>query len=158
MTLYEINQEIEAVLEEIDPETGELTDEQFEKLSELQIDRNTKIENYALYIKNINAEYKAVKEERQKLQSRESALANNIKRVKSNLAYLLHGEKFKTPRANIYYTTSYSTEIIDQSLIPEKYLRFKDPEPKLADIKKAIDAGEEVLGASVKQNVSIIVR
>ena len=48
MKLYEINHEIEMILESIDEE---LTDEQFQALTDLEMKREEKIENTALYIK-----------------------------------------------------------------------------------------------------------
>ena len=51
MKLYEIDEQI---LNCIDQETGEILDT--EKLEQLQIDRNDKIENLILWIKDLKAE------------------------------------------------------------------------------------------------------
>lgn len=56
MTLYEINN---AILECVDMETGEIIDS--DKLSELQIALDEKIENVALWIKDLKAEAEAIK-------------------------------------------------------------------------------------------------
>ena len=57
MTLYEINQEIESVLENaIDMETGEISEEALQKINELQMAKDVKVENVALWHKNLLAE------------------------------------------------------------------------------------------------------
>ena len=62
MRIYEIDREIEALLEECDPETGEaLFDE--EKLAALEAQRETAVEQLALGYKNLAAEAEAIKAE-----------------------------------------------------------------------------------------------
>ena len=56
MNLYEINREILAC---IDYETGEILDEG--RLNSLEIEREKKIENVALWIKNLESEAAALK-------------------------------------------------------------------------------------------------
>ena len=57
--LYEINQ---AITECIDNETGEIID--VEKLEELQLEREAKIENVALWYKNLLSDAEAYKAEK----------------------------------------------------------------------------------------------
>ena len=67
MTLYEINRNIEDILnrmfEEVDEETGEVNPEIVTELAELNEARDTKIDNIGAYIKNLDAEAKAIKDE-----------------------------------------------------------------------------------------------
>lgn len=60
MKLYEID---EAILSCIDEETGEVIDE--ERLTELALEREKKIENVALWYKNLMAEKEAYKKEKE---------------------------------------------------------------------------------------------
>ena len=61
MTLFEINEQIQKAIElGFDPETGEILDAS--ALEQLQIDRDEKIENICLYIKDLTAEAKALAE------------------------------------------------------------------------------------------------
>ena len=62
MTLYEIDAQLEEMLEQVDPETGELLCD-MEQLEALSLERDRKLENLALYIKNRDAEAKAIREE-----------------------------------------------------------------------------------------------
>ena len=73
--LYEIDQEI---LDCIDMETGEILD--LEKLTALQMERERKLEGVALWIKDLNAEAAAVKEEADKLTARKKSLYNRHNR------------------------------------------------------------------------------
>ena len=63
MKLYEINEQIIAC---IDNETGEIIDT--DKLNELQIAKDEKLENLALWYKDLIAEANALKEEKEALQ------------------------------------------------------------------------------------------
>ena len=98
MNLYEIDQAMQAL---VDPETGELMD--YEAFSELQMDRDSKIENMALWIKNLTAEAKAIKEEMDNLQKRRKTAENRAEGLKRYLFEALDGEKFQTARCSISY-------------------------------------------------------
>ena len=60
MTLYEINAELLALLEQVDEETGELTCG-LDQLEALSIARDEKLEGLALYCKNLSAEADAIR-------------------------------------------------------------------------------------------------
>ena len=70
MNLYQINEAIETAFAlAVDPTTGEVNDEQLYLLDLLELDRDKKIENVALLIKNLKADAAALKAERMPLQS-----------------------------------------------------------------------------------------
>ena len=66
MILYEINEQIIAAFDEaIDPETGELIDEEaYDRLNQLQENFEEKVENLALYVKDLKAQALALKAEK----------------------------------------------------------------------------------------------
>ena len=72
MTLYEIDHAISEAFERaIDPETGELINEEaWAQLEALQMDREQKLENVALWVKDLNAEAAAIREEEKNLAKR----------------------------------------------------------------------------------------
>lgn len=157
MTLYEINERMIAFLEEnVDPETGEVLN--LETLAGLQIERSEKLENYALAIKNLDAEITALKSESDKLDERRRHSERTRDRLKSILLEELHGEKLSTSRVRITYRKSQSTEVLDISVIPEKFLIPQPPKPDKTAIKAAINAGEAVSGAELRESVSIIIK
>jgi len=77
MKLYEIDREIESL---VDPGTGEILD--FEAFTSLQMAREAKIENMALWAKNLTAEADAIKAERNNLTDRERAARNKADSLK----------------------------------------------------------------------------
>jgi len=160
--LYEIDQEI---LDCVDLETGEILD--VEKLDALQMERERKLEGVALWIKDMKAEAAAIKEEADKLTARKKALDNKMDGLKNWLLYALGGEKLKTPRCNVYQTHSQKLTVTDEEKLvqylmldddPEKYLRFKDPELRKDEIKKALKEGEFFPGAVLEETESVVIK
>lgn len=160
MTLWEIDKRIEDLMEQVvDPDTGEILDEEAKKaLDGLYMDRDEKVENIALFIKNLSAEAEAVKNEKQKLAARQSAIENKVEHLKTYLTAALDGERFKTSRCVVSYRRSEQTVIEDIKAVPEEYLRIKEPEADKSKIKFALKLGKEVPGAHLEENVSIQIK
>ena len=153
MKLYEIDQ---AIMDCIDMETGEIINE--ELLNDLQMERDEKIENVALWIKELKAEAEALKAEKMVFAERQKVAENKMESLKKWLAYALNGEKFKTVRASVTFRTTDKVEIADIYKLDENYLRYKEPEADKDAIKKAIKAGQEVAGATLVPNTSVIIK
>lgn len=159
MNLYEIKPEIEFILLDVN-EDGMLTDEAMERLQQLQMDEQTKIENVACYIKDLNADSKAIREEEKALADRRKVKENKAERLKSYLSdYLqLNGmAKYETARAVLSFRKSEAVEIGDDALIPEDYKTYEPKVSKTA-IKEAIKAGQEVPGAKIVTNQSLQIK
>ena len=160
MTLYEIDK---SIIECLDLETGEITDA--ERLDALQIERETKLENTALYIKNLLAEAEAIKAEEKALAERRKAKENKAENLKKYLADNLSGEKFETAKVNISFRKSAKVEISEpekllfylESMGFEDCIKYKPPEIQLTPVGKLIKEGRELPGASIveKQNIQI---
>ena len=159
MTIYEINNEI---MNCIDMETGEVIDT--DKLNELQMERDAKIENVALWIKELKAEAEAIKNEKQALAERQRVAENKAESLKNWLAYALNGEKFKTAKCSISYRNSESVEVTEEGLEAlmrdhEDLLTYKTPEPNKKAIKDAIkNDGLTVAGVQLVQKTSTIIK
>lgn len=160
--LYDIDQEI---LDCVDLETGEILDS--EKLDALQMEREKKLEGVALWVKDLNAEAEAVKAEADKLTARKRALDNKITALKMWLLIALDGQKLKTPRCNVYQTHSQRVAIADEGKLisflqtleePERFLRFKEPELRRDEIKKALKEDYEIPGASLEETESVVIK
>ena len=162
MTLYEIDKAILIATEmAVDPETGELVDEAMLKtLEQLQMDRERKIENVGCYIKNLEADAKAIKEEAKTLAARARAAENKAEHLRNYLQFCLGEQKFQTPRLAVSFRHGKKVEVDDSYLdaIPEQYLRFKDPEPDKKAIADALKAGEEIPGCELVESVSMIIK
>lgn len=152
-TLYEINEEI---LNCVDTETGEIIDP--EKLSQLQMDFDDKVEGIALWIKDLLSDAAAIKAEKDKLNERQKVCENKAKNLKEYLSGFLAGQKFKTPRVAISYRKSESVNVSDIWKIPDDYLKYKDPEPDKTKIKSALKAGVSIPGVELIENRNIQIK
>lgn len=158
MTIYEIDKEI---LNCIDLETGEIID--IDRLNDLQLERDTKIENVACWIKELKAEAEAIKAEKLALAERQKVAENKAESLKKWLAYALDGQKFKTSKCSISYRKSESVEVTEEglnNLIKEhdELLTYKAPEPNKTAIKQALKDGLSVQGVQLVQNTSTIIK
>lgn len=153
MRLYEID---EAILGCIDTETGEILDA--DKLNALQIEREEKLENVALWIKNLTSDAEALKAEKQAFADRQKAAENKAESLKKWLTEALAGEKFKTTRVAVSFRKTKSVQIADILLLDNKFLKYAEPTADKVAIKKAIEAGQEVAGATLVENVSCSVK
>lgn len=162
--LYEIDQ---AILECVDLETGEILDA--DRLTALQMERERKLEGVALWVKDLNYEAQMVKEEADKLTARKKALENKITSIKNWLLWALDGEKLKTPRCSVYQTHSQRVAIIgeEKDLIawlernvedPRDFIRYKEPELRKDEIKKALKDGKEIEYAKLEETESVVIK
>lgn len=164
MSLFTINQQIADAIEVMYEEADENGVVDTTKIDELQVELDTKIENIALYIKNLKAEKEAIDAEVKTMKERSDRLD---KRVESLKSYLTNGmmaaekDSFKSPKTEISFRKSYVTEILDEDQIPEDYKKeVLNVEVKIDKnaIKDAIrKQGIEVPGAQVveKRNINI---
>ena len=153
MKLYEIDQ---AIMDCIDMETGEIINE--ELLNGLQMERDAKIENVVLWIKELKAEAEALKAEKMAFAERQKVAENKVESLKKWLAYALDGEKFKTVRASVTFRTSEKVEVADIYKLDENFVKYKEPEADKDAIKRAIKAGQEVAGATLVPSTSVIIK
>ena len=155
MTIYEIDDAIRALVD-VDGEIGD-----YEAFEALQMEREAKIENTGLWIKELLAEADAIKKERDALKEREDAAKRKAERLKELLGYALGGDRFKTARLAISWRESEAVEITPEcdAWCREhgEYLREKPPEIDKAAIKNALKQGVAVIGASLvkRQNIQI---
>lgn len=153
MNLFEIENEI---MNCWDQETGEILDA--DRLDQLEMERDTKIENIALYIKNLTADAEALKAEKQSFADRQKAAENKAESLKKYLANYLAGQKFSTPKVAISFRKTSSVNVTDMSLLSKEYLKFADPTPDKTAIKNAIKAGASVAGAEIVEGQSISIK
>jgi hypothetical protein len=157
-TLYEIEQEI---LSCVDEDTGEVID--FEKLEELALERDKKIESIALWVKNLEADSKAYKEEEDSFKKKRKAAENRANSLKAYLTSYLAGTAYKSNKVNISFRSSKAAEVYDLDALMryddcDSFLKYKDPEPNKTAIKKAIDEGIELPGCRIVENSNIQIK
>ena len=158
-SLFTIDSEIKAILDSVldqTDENGEFTgdiESIYSSLEELQEAREAKMENIALYAKNLASEASAIKNEEIILADRRKRLERKCERLEGILmnSLLQNNEtKASSPRFEAKIRYADNTEIEDESLIPKEYLVTKtEVKPDKTAIKKAIKEGKEVAGARI---------
>lgn len=153
-SLYEIDAEI---LSCIDLETGEIIDP--ERLEALQMERGRKIENVALWVKNLNADLRAYKAEKEAFAEREKQAKAKIESLCKWLTTALDGQKFNTSKVAVSFRKSEAVEIVDATKIPKEYIREKiETAPDKTAIKEALKSNFQVPGAMLVQNKNISIK
>lgn len=152
MKLYEIN---EAILACVDPETGEAD---VEKLDELIMMREEKLENLALWVKDLKAEAEAIKAEEKALAERRQAKERKAESIRQYLEKVLAGQKFETSKAVCSFRKSQKVEITDFDKIPDDYLRYSKPTADKTAIKAAIKDGIIIAGAELVDSVTMSIK
>lgn len=154
-TLYELVKEIENFDLQIDEETGEILNG--DELDALQLEKNVKVENLCLLIKNLKADAVAYKAEKDSFEKKRKASERKAEYLQGYIQYILAGEKFKSDRVTVSYRKSEQVECADMLMVDPDYLRFKEPELDKKKIKDAIKAGVEVKGCQLveRQNIQI---
>ena len=143
----------------VDAETGEFFTK--EALDELRMERDKKIENCILFVKNMTAEAKMLKEEIDAMTARMKSCKNKADRTTEYVQNILAGDKFKTTRCEVSYIRSKVVEIADNVNVKDlddRFLRTKYTiEADKVALKEALMAGEEIEGITIveKQNMKI---
>ena len=157
MNIYEIDN---AMFSLIDEETGEIKD--YEAFEELQMQKEEKIENTALWYKNLVAESKAIREEEKALAERRKSLENKAENLKNFINRTLDGNKFSTSKVAISYRKSTAVEVDDEFIDyamknKNDLLTFKRPEPNKTVIKGMLQGGFDIPHAELveRNNMSI---
>jgi hypothetical protein len=154
-TLYEIVAELRDFEFEVDEETGEIMNA--DELDKLELARDTKVENICLLVKNLRSDAAAYKAEKDSFAEKEKRAKNEADRLTDYLQRMLDGATFKSTRASVSYRRSEAVEC-NMELVPDDYLRYKDPEPDKVKIKNAIKSGIEVDGCCLVENISMQIK
>ena len=142
----------------IDEETGEVIGIDAERADKLQMIRDDKIKNLALYYKNLMAEVNAYKSEKDYFAKRERVAKNKAESIKKFLNEFLAGEKFESPKVNITYRKSESVVIDDINKVDKQYLKYTEPAVDKVEAKKAIKSGVLLEGLHIEENQNIQIK
>lgn len=161
MTLYEIKAEIAACT---DPETGEIID--YDRLVELHMEREEKLENVALWIKNLSADIKAFREEEKAFADRRHAAENKVESLKEFLLMETEGKPFKTARCSVSVrNNAEAPHFANESAFiewaeknAEELLRYKQPEIDRTAVKQYLKDGNEIDGVTLERSQSVIIK
>lgn len=153
-TLFDIDKQISSL---IDTETGEILD--FEAFESLNLQRAEKLENVALWVKNLTADARDYREQKEIFAEREKKAQKQADKLKSYLAFALNGERFATAQCEVSFKKSKKVEITDDSMLPQEYWRIvTKAEPNKTAIGEAIKAGRAVSGAELVEKLNISIK
>jgi hypothetical protein len=160
MKLYEISDAIRAALDhiDVDPETGEILSA--DALHAVEAEASDKIEATALYLRELDAEAKAAKDEADRMIARVKSMQKRSDYLKSMLLDALHATgKVKTARVTVSIRTTKAVEIAEGADLPEAYTTVKTTvSPNKTAIKDALSAGIEVPGCHIEERESVQIR
>ena len=159
MKLYEVNQQIEDLMMQLepDPETGEIPaneDEVIEKINALALKREDILQYLAKMALSTKATALGMKEEEKRLHNRRRCMDARHDRLMSVLDRECDGEKTDLGVATLCYRNASHVEFSDENAAYE-WLKanghhdcYKIPKPELskAFIGKLLDAGKKVPG------------
>ena len=122
MKLYEIAPALRFALDDIvvDEETGEIL--QADALHAVEVEAAEKIEATALYLRELDAEAKAAKDEADRMLARVKSMQKRSDYLKSMLLEALHATgKVKTGRVTVSIRTTQAVQINQEQAIPEAF-------------------------------------
>ena len=159
MTLYEMTEQAKTLYNMLS--YGEIDEQTFNDTLE-SIGADDKINDYCIVIRQLKADAESCKEEKKRFEERIRQFENAQKRMKEVLEsfMLVTGkDKAKTDKFTLYHTTSKAVEITDLNAIPVEYIKpRKEDDIKKSEIAKIIKCGEEVPGAKLFTNKSLVIR
>lgn len=165
MTLYEMTQDWQYLYDlitsgqAVDEETGEVDPVVMEQIAMTEKDIDKKIENTALFVKQLKSDAEALRNEKLSLEKRQKTLINTAERLERNLMEnmkSINKSYYATARASVTIRDSKYVDIVDASKIPEQYIVTKKEISKV-EIARTIKSGQEVAGAvlATRQNITI---
>lgn len=160
-TLYDLRADLAHVIDGgfiLDEETGEILFDA-DNLDELEAVFADKLEACGLFVKNLESDAKAIREEEKALAARRQALERKADRMKD---YILRnmdaaGGKLSTPRIALSTRRSETVDVFDIEALPREFVKVTTAADKTA-IKKAIKSGAEVQGADIVEKMNLQVK
>nr|DAX93365.1 MAG TPA: resistance protein [Bacteriophage sp.] len=157
MNLYELSlafQEVQNM--ELDPEVMKDTLDSIEDAIE------SKAENIAKLVRNLESDVSAYKEEEDRLKTKRQATENKVKWLKTYLEdnmKMTGKTKFKSGMFNFSIQKNpASVNITDEKAIPEEFLIPQPPKVDKTSLKEILKRGIEVPGAELKQTEGLRIR
>lgn len=160
MRLYEIPAAMRFALDcmEVDEETGEILNSA--ELEQIEGAARDKIEATALYLRELDAEAKAAKDEAERILARVKSMQKRSDYLKAMLIDALHAiGKVKTGRVTVSIRTTQAVAVDEGANLPEAYTTVKTTvSPNKVAIKQALLDGVEVPGCSLEARESVSIR
>jgi len=165
LSIYHLGAELEELEQKFqqwaDEHEGDMTEfKLLDELEAVQMDFEKKVLNTACWIINLRASAQAMKDQANEIVKRADALNKKADSIEAYLEKNVpHDHKFEDSRVKVSWKTSKKVVVeCDITDLPEKFIRFPDPEPKKDELKKAIAAGEKFDGVSIETNYNLQIK
>lgn len=171
MKLYEINNEIEEILEHLepDPDTGEVTDVEIlaTRLEELNGEKIRKLEACAKAYFEATSAASAIKAEKERLTKKQSNMERKAERVLNFLTFISAGEKLDCGIATLSYPKPRASTVTTDAVAAAEWLKenghpdlYTAQAPKLSanDVKKLLLDGVEIPGVHLEYNQKAVLK
>ena len=171
MKLYEVNQQIETLLDQLepDPETGEIPaneDEIIAQINALAMKREDILQYLAKLSLDAKATVQAMKAEEKRLHDRRTQMERKQEQLIAILNRECGGQKTDLGVATLCYRKTSHVEVTDKSALL-RWLKteghddcYRVPEPEISklNVGRLLDAGVQVEGAERVQSTSCYLR
>ena len=148
MTLYDLTNDYMELLQMA--EDPDIDEQAFlDTLEGIEGALEDKADGYAKVMRMLETDTKGIKAEEDRLSARRKTIEGNVSRMKSALQYAMEATgktKFKTQLFSFNVQNNPASVVMDESdieNIPERFLKYKDPDIDRKAIKDAIKAGDE---------------
>lgn len=164
MNLYELSGELKSVIHQMETfaeENGGTLDgfPMADYLEAIKDDFDRKALSIACVIKDLEADAAKHAEEMRSQADKKRSCERKAESLRQYLiANIEPGVKFEDQRAKIGWRKSEGVKLSCPVMdLPEEYIRFKEPEPRLDELKKAVKSGVVIDGVELetKQNIQI---
>ena len=156
MNLYEITALQQAAEQEED------TDIKQDLQEVIAIELEKKSNNIIYAIKNLESNNLAIDAEIERLKAIKERNVKNLDSIKNHILNFMKNnniDKIQTDLATFSTRKSKSTQIDNIELIPQEFVTVKQTfQPDKTAIKKAIEEGREVAGATIIENISLQIK
>lgn len=159
--IFQIQSEYIQLMNDIQEQEGELTQELSDRLAIVESDLQTKSQGYISVIKTLDAECDIIDLEIKRLQSLKKVRNNTIERLKGAISQAMTTfeiEKIETPLNKITFRNSKSVNIIDVEMLPNTCVIIERKPISKTEIRKLIENGIEVSGAELIESKTLQIK
>ena len=159
MQLYKITQDIRQLTNILDEVESEYL---LKELDKLEMNFEEKIKNIVMLMRNYESDITAIDEEIKRLQDLKKYKKNQVESLKNYVAYAMETaqkEKLETDIFKIWFRKSKAVEILEEDKIPEDFTEIVEVKKiDKTELKKALQAGQEIEGAQLVQRKNLQIK
>lgn len=157
MNLYQLTRQYQALLND----EGELTEDWDTRLGAVEDAITSKIDSICKLIRARQANAEAIDAEILRLKQLKGRYEREADNLGKWVCQCIGADKVDTGLFRVYARQSEVVEILDESLIPEAYMRHKvieEVKPAKDEIKRDLKLGADIPGATLKKNYSLAIK